>query len=92
MSVANPQEMIADIGRTMAKAQTVMRDANTRIHELETVLNRMICAHENTLSDSDGRFPRPDMGCPDCTSGCVPDVLNTGRCCYHEAKVLLGQL
>lgn len=63
-----------------------------RIDELETALNRMVLAHENTLSESDGRFPLKDSGCIDCTSGTVPDDRNTGRCAYHNAKVLLGQL
>lgn len=65
---------------------------NHRIHELETVLNRMVLTYENTLSESQGHFPVKDAGCPDCTSGTVPDNRNTGRCAYHEAKVLLGQI
>lgn len=64
---------------------------NDRIQQLEVALNRMICAHENTLSESDGRFPLKDSGCPDCTSGTVPDRLNTGPCAFHNAKRLLGQ-
>jgi hypothetical protein len=63
-----------------------------RIHELETTLNRMIEVYEDTLSDSDGRFPGPDAGCPDCTRGTVPDKFNSGPCAYHTAKRLLGQL
>lgn len=78
-------ELVAGIGRLDAQRYS-------RIHELETALNRMICAHENTLSESDGRFPLKDSGCIDCTSGTVPDDRNTGRCAYHNAKVLLGQL
>lgn len=64
----------------------------SRIHELETALNRMVQAHENTLSESDGRYPLPDAGCIHCTYGTVPDRLNTGPCAYHTAKQLLGQL
>lgn len=63
-----------------------------RTHELETALNRMVLTYENTLSESDGRFPLKDSGCPDCTSGTVPDRLNTGPCAFHTAKRLLGQL
>lgn len=66
--------------------------AEKRIDELETALNRMILAHENTLSDSEGRCPAADTGCIDCTRGTVPDRLNTGPCAYHAAKRLLGQL
>lgn len=70
------------------------RDAQrySQIHELETALNRLVLTYENTLSESDGRFPLKDSGCPDCTSGTVPDRLNTGPCAFHNAKRLLGQL
>lgn len=88
----NDSLLLNQITTVVLESSHVMRRAATRIGELETTLNRMVLAHENTLSDSEGRFPRPDMGCPDCTSGTVPDVLNTGRCAYHEAKVLLGQI
>lgn len=63
-----------------------------RIHELETALNRMICAHENLQADTEGRYPPADCGCIYCTQGTVPDTLNTGPCAYHTAKQLLGQL
>jgi hypothetical protein len=63
-----------------------------RIHELETTLNRMIEVYEDCLSDSEGRFPRPDTGCIDCTHGTVPDKFNSGPCAYHTAKRLLGHL
>jgi hypothetical protein len=62
-----------------------------RIHELEVVLNRMVLAHENTMSESDGQWPQPDTGCIECTVGTVPDKYNTGPCAYHSAKRLLGQ-
>lgn len=65
---------------------------NDRIQQLEVALNRMICGYENTLTDSAGEWPQKDSGCPDCTSGTVPDSLNTGPCYYHNAKRLLGQL
>lgn len=88
-----------DMVTHLTQVNTVMREANEamrrgveRIDELETALNRMICAHENTLSESDGRFPLKDCGCIDCTSGTVPDDRNTGPCAYHNAKRLLGQL
>jgi hypothetical protein len=61
-----------------------------RIHELETALNRMILAHENTLADSEGRWPHPDHGCIECTLGTVPNKFNTGLCAYHTAKKVLG--
>lgn len=81
---------------TFAEAvEAISRNIDRRdqhIHELETALNRMVLAHENTLSESDGRFPLKDAGCIDCTSGTVPDDRNTGRCAFHSAKVLLGQL
>ena len=64
----------------------------TRIHELETALNRMALMYENTQEESDGRWPRPDSGCIHCTHGTVPDNRNTGPCAYHAARKLLGQL
>lgn len=65
--------------------------AQDRIHELETALNRMVLAHENLSSDTEGRYPPLDAGCIECTVGTVPDRLNTGLCAYHNAKKLLGQ-
>lgn len=78
-------DMTKDIARVSAQRFA-------RVHELETALNRMVCAYENTLAESDGRFPLKDAGCPDCTSGTVQNNRNTGRCAYHHAKVLLGFL
>lgn len=66
--------------------------AIVRIHELETALNRMIHAHENLASSTDGEYPPLDYGCIECSSGCVPDKYNNGPCAYHNAKKLLGQL
>lgn len=86
------ERAVTEITNTMVESSSVMRHAVMRIVELETALNRMVLAHENTLSDSEGRWPAADAGCPDCTSGTVPDNRNTGRCAYHESKVLLGQL
>lgn len=63
----------------------------SRISELETALNRMICAHENLSSNTEGRYPEADFGCIECTVGTVPNRLNTGLCAYHNAKKLLGQ-
>lgn len=77
---ANAQEIIALTARTKY------------IGELETGLNRMVQAFENTRKDSDGRYPLPDMGCPDCTENTVPDSLNTGPCAYHNATRLLGHV
>ena len=65
---------------------------NDRIQQLEVALARMICAHENVLEDSEGRYPRPDAGCIYCTKGTVPDRLNTGPCAYHYSRKLLGQI
>lgn len=64
----------------------------TRIQQLEACLTKMVEAHEDTVSDSEGHYPRPDTGCIDCTCGTVPDKFNSGRCGYHQAKVLLGLL
>lgn len=61
-----------------------------RIHELETALNRMILAHDNTSTDTDGRWPALDSGCIECTAGTVPNRFNTGLCAYHNAKQVLG--
>lgn len=65
---------------------------NDRIQQLEVALNRMICAHENLESETEGKYPSPDSGCIECTCGTVPDKYNTGLCAYHNAKKLLGQL
>jgi hypothetical protein len=65
---------------------------STRIHELETALNRMALAHENSQEESDGRWPRPDSGCVYCTHNTTPLKFDTGPCAYHTAKKLLGQL
>lgn len=77
--------------QAMREAADQLRTQHTRIDELETALNRMVLAHENTASDSEGRWPQPDAGCIECTAGTVPDRLNTGLCAYHNAKKLLGQ-
>jgi hypothetical protein len=71
---------------------SAMRAAVKRIHELETGLNRMICAHENTLAESDGVFPSKDAHCSDCTEGATPHQFDSGPCAYHAGKRLLGQL
>ena len=86
------EEAVNQITVAMLESSNAMRVAVARIHELETALNRMVLAHENTLSDSEGRWPQPDCGCVYCTQGQVPDKLNTGPCAYHTAKALLGQL
>ena len=87
-------EMAANAARAAAAphyAQAVTSQAK-RILELETALNRMVCAHDNTLADSEGKWPQPDMGCVICTAGTVPNALNTGLCAKHNAMKLLGQL
>jgi hypothetical protein len=63
----------------------------SRIHELETALNRLVLLVENTLNESEGEWPQADLGCIDCTSGTVLAKLNTGPCAFHAAKRLLGQ-
>lgn len=90
--MSTPEQSIGQIANVMIESSSAIRSALKYIHELEAALNRMICAHETTLSDSEGRYPHADAGCIDCTSGTVPDRLNTGPCAYHAAKRVLGQL
>lgn len=94
-------EMASSIARASAapiyaeelqKARLRNGHLNDRIQQLEVALNRMICAHENTLADTEGRWPAADCGCIVCTQGTVPDKLNTGLCARHNAMKLLGQL
>lgn len=61
-----------------------------QLHELETALNRMVLAHENLRSDTEGKYPPMDAGCIECTQGATPDKFNTGPCAYHNARRLLG--
>ena len=91
MSYQFKDPTLGAVARGMTDASDLMRRAATRITELETALNRMVCAHENLESDTEGRYPQPDVGCIECTAGTVPDRLNTGLCAYHESKRLLGQ-
>ena len=84
------QQQVAALADVVKNAQAAMRDSLTRIHELETGLNRMVLAHENLVSDTEGKYPPPDSGCIECTVGTVPNRLNTGLCAYHSAKKLLG--
>jgi len=86
------QQQVAALADAVKNAQAAMRDSLTRIHELETALNRMVLAHENLASDTEGKYPPPDSGCIECTVGTVPNRLNTGLCAYHSAKKLLGHL
>ena len=64
-------------------------DVTTR---LKTALRRMVEEFDETRADSGGRYPAYDEGCPDCTSFTVPDRDATGRCAYHAAKELLGDI
>jgi hypothetical protein len=80
--------LLADL---LADAEREVSRLHTRVDLLETALNRMVCVHENTVADSEGAWPTLDAGCVECTSGTVPDRLNTGLCAYHNAKKLLGQ-
>jgi hypothetical protein len=72
---------------TAAWAITQLADEFERF---QTALNRMVLAHENTSSDTEGKYPTLDAGCIECTAGTVPDRHNTGLCAYHTAKRLLG--
>lgn len=83
---------LTQLNTVMSKANEALKNGVQRIHELETALNRMILAHENTQADTEGRYPPADCGCIYCTQGTVPDKLNTGPCALHTAKALLGQL
>lgn len=56
---------------------------------LRKALEQMVAAHEETLSNSEGRYPTANSGCIECTLGTVPDRLNTGLCAYHRSKELL---
>ncbi len=85
-------DVLTESNLAMINAQSVMKLASKRIDELETALNRMILAHENCESDSEGHYPSPDSGCIECTCGTVPDKYNTGLCAYHNAKKLLRQV
>lgn len=85
------QETSSSRGDAIAggKASGALRSANARISELEAALNRMVCAHENIIANSEGRWPAPDRGCIECTSGTVPNHLNTGLCAFHNARKVL---
>ncbi len=62
----------------------------TRVHQLESALSRMVSEHDETVSNTEGRYPTADSGCIACTLGTVPNHLNTGLCGYHRARELLG--
>lgn len=66
-----------------------LQSLRTRVRDLEMALARMVAEHEETESDTEGRYPCADHGCIECTLGTVPDNLNTGLCAYHRAKELL---
>jgi hypothetical protein len=93
--ILNPADIIqsgvAEARAAMAEAATELNRQRTRIDALETALNRMVLAHENLVSDTEGKYPSPDAGCIECTVGTVPNRYNTGLCAYHAAKRLLGQ-
>jgi len=60
-----------------------------RYRDIEKCLRRMVKAHDDLASDTEGKYPVPDDGCIECTEGTVPDKFNTGLCAYHQAKKLL---
>lgn len=63
-----------------------------KIKSLEDAARDLVDLITDTISNSEGRWPQPDPGCIDCTSGTVPNRLNTGPCALHAAKRLLGML
>lgn len=63
-----------------------------RIQELLIAVHGLVLMVENTISESEGRWPQADSGCIDCTTGTVPYNRNTGPCAFHAAKRLLGKL
>ena len=83
-------EVFQETAANMRNASSLMKQATDRIHELESALNRMVLAHENLSSNTDGQYPEFDSGCIECTQGATPDRYNTGLCAYHNAKKLLG--
>ena len=60
------------------------------IHELETVLGKLVEMVYDSRVDSEGHYPALDAGCNESTVGTVPNKRNTGLCAYHAAKELLG--
>jgi len=92
MTIKQMSDTIEEAKATLVGAQFAMQQGTKRIHELETALNRMALAHENSQEESDGRWPRPDSGCVYCTHNTTPLKFDTGPCAYHTAKKLLGQL
>ena len=88
---ANPtvDDICRQIEAINAKAMKLIDDARAERDVFKAALQRMVDAHMATESDSEGRYPRPDHGCLDCTMGTVPSRLNTGLCAFHEAKRLL---
>lgn len=67
-----------------------LQSLRARVRDLEVTLARMVAEHEETESNTEGRYPCADHGCIECTLGTVPDNLNTGLCAYHKARQLLG--
>ena len=57
--------------------------------QARNIIRDLCRAHDETQSESEGRFPLADAGCIDCTKGTVPDSLNTGLCPYHRARNFL---
>jgi hypothetical protein len=90
----NPVDIIkagvTEAREAMAEATHELVRLRTRVDQLETALNRMVQAHEDLASDTEGRYPPLDAGCIECTSGVTPDRYNTGLCARHHAKRLLG--
>ena len=81
---------IQDACDTMDQAKREILSLRTRVHQLESALSRMVSEHDETVSNTEGRYPTADSGCIACTLGTVPNHLNTGLCGYHRARELLG--
>lgn len=81
---------VQSIADSMLTASQAMRAATHRIYELESALDRLLRLVDRTMDDSEGHWPSPDAGCSVCTSGTVPNRLNTGLCAYHDARKVMG--
>lgn len=88
-------DVAADINRVYAAGMAAGQSSlgvdalKRRVRELTAALQGMVDEHEETLSDTEGRYPCADHGCLECTLGTVPDDKNTGLCVYHKAVELL---
>lgn len=84
------QRAVNDACSTIDCLREERRGLKARVTDLEAALARMVAEHEETESNTEGRYPTPDSGCIECTLGTVPNHLNTGLCSYHRSKELLA--